>query len=63
MIPCVAVLQRFGIPYFSRKEDPRKVAVNVGCIKPQYYIDKIQIEYSKFKDNLLKVVENIKSLV
>ena len=35
----------------------------IGCIKPQYYIEKMQIEYSKFKDNLLKIVEEIRSLV
>ena len=29
----------------------------IECIKPQYYIGKLQTEYSKFKDNFLKNVE------
>ena len=40
------------IQYFSRKDDPGKFDG----------IDKLLIEYSKFKVNFRKIVENIKSL-
>ena len=63
------------IQYFSRKGDLRKVEENdrmyrSRILKEKYakinaYIDgtdSMQIEYSKFKGNFLKIVENIKSL-
>ena len=35
----------------------------IEWIKLQCHIDKFQIQYGKFKDNFLKIVKNIKSLV
>ena len=40
-----------------------KLQLMIGCIKPQYCTDNMQMEYSKFKGNFLEIVENSKSLV